>query len=588
MTPDRLAKAQDLLNRGRAADAATLLRAALKKDPTSVEARAMLGYALSCTGDFAQVEHLAKEGLRRAPGESRFMLLMVRSLRGQGRLDAAISEICAFDTQYPDDPLIAPELCDYLFDNGEYVEALARARKATKEGRMIGRFASIEASALHRLGRLDEAVASLRDHQRTNIADPGLAELLAVMLNYAEGVTPEESLAAHKRAARSVSEAAGGGIFKLSKPTDPEKRLRIAIASPDLRSHSVAFFAEPLIRHLDRSEFEVRCYHTGLTVDAFTRRIQQASDALVQLCGAVPLTIANTIYNDKADVLLDLAGLTVHGLNHVLALRPAPLQGTMIGYPATMGYSEVDFRIVDSNTDPAGADGHCVERLLRADPVFLCYTPPPEYPPVTQGPADANGFITFGTFNALTKINDGSLRFFASVLNAVPGSRFIFKVSHKLSEASTADLHARVFVSGIDPARTEFLAWRPERRDHLADLARCDIALDPFPYHGTTTTCEAMLMGIPTISRIGNRHVSRVSLTLNSAVGLADLCATTPDAALAAAVKLANDPSRLRTIRANLRATLLASPLCDGAAYGKRVGNLIREAWRHRCANPKA
>jgi predicted O-linked N-acetylglucosamine transferase (SPINDLY family) len=243
----------------------------------------------------------------------------------------------------------------------------------------------------------------------------------------------------------------------------------------------------------------------------------------------------------------------------------------------------MDVRLVDSLTDPVGSESHCTERLVRLDPSFLCYRPPADAPPVQPPPSARAGHVTFGSFNATSKLNGRVIGLWSRVLERVPASRLVLK-AHSL-----ADHEFRKFVTssfqkhGIDPARLDCLPATKSLPDHFATYARVDIALDPFPYHGTTTTCEAAFMGVPIVTLQGPMHHTRVGVSLLRTLGLSDLIATSEDEYVALAAALAGDAARLATTRAGLRQTLLASPLGDANAFATRFAGAMRELWREFC-----
>jgi predicted O-linked N-acetylglucosamine transferase (SPINDLY family) len=224
------------------------------------------------------------------------------------------------------------------------------------------------------------------------------------------------------------------------------------------------------------------------------------------------------------------------------------------------------------------------EKPLRIDAPFLCYEPPGDAPDVEPTLAcEREGRVTFAAFNAMLKLNDATLELWAKVLKATPGSRLLVKSVQSQDGETNDSAAARFERAGIPKDRMEWLPHTAGQREHLAVYNRCDIALDPFPYHGTTTTCEAMLMGVPTVSLVGRAHVGRVGLTLARAVGNQDLCTDTPEAFVATATQLAKDVERLRHERETLRGRLLGGALCDRAGYALRIARAIRAVWCERC-----
>jgi predicted O-linked N-acetylglucosamine transferase (SPINDLY family) len=252
-----------------------------------------------------------------------------------------------------------------------------------------------------------------------------------------------------------------------------------------------------------------------------------------------------------------------------------------IGYPNTTGVPAVDWRVVDSITDPPGSEHLCTERLLRLDPCFLCYSPPQEAPEPALPEADAP--ITFGSFNNAAKIGPTSIELWARVLKAVPGSRLLLKSQTLSDAAGRARIEKRFAQAGIEASRLELVAYSKTRQEHLELYKRVHVALDTTPYNGTTTTCEALWMGVPVLTTLGDRHAARVSASLLHAAGHPELVAKDADAFVQLAASLAQDRARLATLRTNLRGELRASPLCDAPAYAARFHAAIRDCWKQWC-----
>jgi predicted O-linked N-acetylglucosamine transferase (SPINDLY family) len=356
------------------------------------------------------------------------------------------------------------------------------------------------------------------------------------------------------------------------------ERLRIGFISPDLRGHSVAFFTEAILEHLDRWRFDVYVYRTGGETDAVTERLMTYPATWRDMRRMLPNDRLKGLLADRCHVLVEMSGLTLGNSLQLLSRRPAPVMVSYAGYPNTTGCRFIDARIVDTITDPPGSEAWHVERLIRIEPPFLCYRPPADAPGVSPRPEGSTR--TFGCFGFPGKYNARVLGLWAKVLEACPGSRLALK-SQTFKDAGVPGLTRGLLArAGLDPARVDILEPTPGLAEHLATYAGVDVALDTYPYHGTTTTCEAMLMGVPTVTLVGGAHVSRVGLSLLSAVGLSDLCARTDEEFVRTAAALMQDAARRRSLRESLRAGLLASPLCDGPAFAARFAGGIEEACR--------
>lgn len=359
------------------------------------------------------------------------------------------------------------------------------------------------------------------------------------------------------------------------EPRGGRTLIRIGIVSADLRAHSVAFFLEPLLEHMDRSRFEVFVYHINKLEDATTERLKKHAARWWLRNNATGEEIARAVAKDGCDVLLDLGGHTQPQGVIGASLRPAPVQITWLGYPNTTGVREVGHRIVDSVTDPSpAADALATESLVRLDPCFLCYQPPMDAPAPAPLPAPGSP-ITFVSFNSLQKITPRVARLWARMLDGVPGARLLLKMTNLVEADLQRDVRARLVSWGLPADRTQILLSLESRTDHLASYGQAHIALDTFPYHGTTTTCEALWMGVPVVTLAGDRHAARVSASLLTAIGAPELIASTEDEFVEVAVTLAGDRERLTRYRTSLRGMVRASPLCDAPAFAKRFGDAV-------------
>ncbi|HEY1108182.1 MAG TPA: hypothetical protein VGE76_06110, partial [Opitutaceae bacterium] len=373
---------------------------------------------------------------------------------------------------------------------------------------------------------------------------------------------------------------------ELPNERDAERRLRVAILSPDLREHSCAYFLEPLLAHLDRERFEVYLYHDHFREDAVSARLKTYAAQWRNFIGQPAPVVEKAIRADCPDILIDLAGHT--GMSARLPLfakRLAPVQMTYLGYPDTTGLPAMDYRLTDGIADPEGeADAFATERLVRFSSCAWSYNPPATAPEVAAPPSAARGSITFGCFNTLGKITDETLAVWARLLGSVSGSRLLLKAAGLGEPEERARLHTRLAAAGFASDAVELLERTPDTASHLALYRRVDIALDTWPYHGTTTTCEALWMGVPVISLRGDRHVSRVGASLLTAVGREKWIADSPEDYLTRARDLASDLPRLAATRDGLRDQLRQSALCDHAGQAARFGAALRACWVEWCA----
>jgi predicted O-linked N-acetylglucosamine transferase (SPINDLY family) len=296
--------------------------------------------------------------------------------------------------------------------------------------------------------------------------------------------------------------------------------------------------------------------------------------------------LADRIRADRIDILVELAGHTRGSRLLACAHRPAPVQIGYIGYPHTTGVAAIDYRITDHLADPDGFDEHYCETLIRLPRCFLAYAMPRHAGEIGPPPLQRNGYVTFGSFNNLAKINRRVIALWAEILHRVDGAQLVLKSAGTGDAETKAALAAAFAAEGIQAERLRTLPPEAEAQHHLALYNEIDIALDPFPYNDTTTTCEALWMGVPVITLIGDRHAGRVGASLLSAIGFEAGIAATPDDYVLTAHLLASQPELLATARRNLRSAMARSPLCDHPGHARAVEEAYRAVWQIRCAQP--
>lgn len=433
-------------------------------------------------------------------------------------------------------------------------------------------------------GRLADAGALYRAALSQRPDFSGVHSNLLLTLNYMDGIPQQAIFEAHCEFA--ARHAPPPDPARPANPRDPERRLRIAYVSPDLRTHAVAVFLEPLLRYHDRKIFEVFAYAEVAQPDAVTARLRTLTDGWRSTVGLSDAALADLIRQDGIDIVIDLAGHTANNRLLALARRPAPVQVSYLGYPATTGLPAFGYRLTDAVTEPPGtAERYYTERLVRLPNSLWCYQPADDMPAVSPLPALARGQVTFGSFNNFAKIGPRVIALWARVLAAVPGARLALLCA---SDAETQDRIAAQFaVHGIARERLT-LYGREVRAAYLQRFAQADIALDPFPCNGGTTTCDALWMGLPVVSLIGDTFLSRASYSVLCAAGCETFAQASEDDYVACCVDLARNLSRLATLRATLRDRLQRAPLLDGPLLAANVEHALREMWRHWCAEAPA
>lgn len=481
-------------------------------------------------------------------------------------------------------PDYAPALCNLglaLLPDGKFDEAHACFTRALASDPSLTQALVGRSLAWQQSYHMEAAAAG---YAEALARDPGHHEARSarlLTLNYLDNRSRAEIFADHLAFGRAAAPAKGSP--RASFAIDPsKKRLRLAFLSPDLRAHSVAYFLEPLLQHFDRERFEIVLYHDHFQVDAMSERLRSHVSLWRNFVGLPHGIVEQQIRTDAPDILVDLAGHTGWNRLPVFARRVAPVQISYLGYPNTTGLDTMDFRFVDAITDPDDEDQRFhTERLIRFAPTAWSYAPPLAAPEISP-PRAAGEPVTFGSFNNFAKVSETTLALWSRILAAVPNSRILLK-GHGLQQAEIAStLMPRLKSQAIDPARIELLGRTPNIASHLALYARMDVALDPFPYHGTTTTCEALWMGVPVVTLYGDRHAARVSASLLTAASHPEWIARTPDEYVSISAALAADREKLGALRRTLRDDLRRGPLLDHAGQARRFADALLDCWRAR------
>ena len=439
------------------------------------------------------------------------------------------------------------------------------------------------ANAFRAQGRLEEAI---NDYRKVLALKPDFIaahhNLLFTLI--CAGHEPAEILQEHLAFQQLHAEPLARSLPPHGNTPEPERKLRVGYVSADFKIHSVAYFIEPVLQHHDPERFEVYAYYNHRRHDAVTQRLRGYCRQWRDIVGMSDEQVADRIRSDGIDILVDLGGHTADNRLLVFARKPAPVQVSWIGYPATTGLTALDYRLTDGLADPVGqAEAFHTEQLVRLPECFSCYRPPEPCPEVTPLPARVNGRVTFGSFNNFAKITPQVLALWAQILRAVPGSRLLLKACGLGEAEMQGRVHAVFAAAGVEAGRVVLFGNDPTIEDHLQRYGQVDIGLDPFPYNGTTTTCEALWMGVPVITLAGQAHAGRVGVSLLSNVGLAEFIAADPQDYVGIAVRLAGDHERLEALRAGMRARLRASPLLDAPRLTRHLEAAYREMWGRWC-----
>jgi predicted O-linked N-acetylglucosamine transferase (SPINDLY family) len=388
-------------------------------------------------------------------------------------------------------------------------------------------------------------------------------------------------LAEHRQWAGKFAAPLAQEIARHQNDRTPDRRLRIGYVSPDLRLHPVGRFLLPLLAQHNHKAFEIVAYSSVRRSDAITDRLRSYVDVWENITGLTDAEAAAKIRADRIDVLVDLSLHMAQNRMLLFARKPAPVQATWLGYVGTTGLSTMDYRLSDPHLDPPGqGDESYVEKTLRLPHSFWCYQAPDASPDVNELPALSNGCVTFGCLNNFCKVTAPTLELWASLLRQVPGSRLVI---HANAGSHQEIVRQRFVSAGVEGSRIRFVASQ-RMEDYFAQYGQLDLALDPFPYGGGTTTCDALWMGVPVVTLAGRTAVGRAGVSLLSNLGLPELIAQTPEQYLSIARNLAADLPRLAQLRRQLRPMMQASVLMDAPRFAAEMEAAYRQMWIAWCA----
>lgn len=539
--------------------------------PNEIAVLANLAGAKAGKRDFAAAAEIYAEAFARAPGDRRLRVAFADALARAKRPEAALA---LFAHPYDGDPLDRigrHDLALALHEIGETDRGEKLLRDLPDTARDDETFRLLAVFAGHRWA-IGEVVTLLRAQAQGAPPSPRRRSAVLFAAHYDESESDESLFDRHR--AWGVETAAAIPAKPGKRPKPPVSRLRVGFLSPDFVSHSVARFFAAALAGRDRARTQFLLYADVAAPDPVTARFKAAADKWHDVYGQDDDAVAALIAADPPDVLVDLAGHTYGNRLGVFARKPAPLQATWLGYPDTTGLPTIDWRLVDAITDPPGrADLLATEKLIRIDGCFLCFEPPHQAFDLTRRAGEGP---VFGSFNALNKMGPSTIALWARALAAVPESRLLLKSA----ELARADVRARVAEAyaahGIAPDRLILKARMDDVESHLSAYAAMDVALDPLLYNGTTTTCEALSMGVPVVTLPGTRHAARVGASLLTASGFTEGLASSPEDYVVRAAELAKDRAR---DRAAMRAKFEKSALCDAPGFARRFEAALRSAF---------
>jgi len=570
-----------LMDKGKADEAVACYRRALELKPGYAEAHNNLGNVFRDQGKLDEAVPCYRRALELKPDFAEAYNNLGAVFHDQGNLEEAVACYHRALQLKPDYAGAHSNLGNAWKDQGKLDEALACCRRALQLKPDYAEAYNNLGNSWKDQGRLDEALACYRRALQLKPDYAAAHSNLLSTLQYCAGVTPRALAEAHAEYDRQHAAPLGGIIAQRASVRGRQGRLRLGFVSPDLGRHPVGYFLVRVLETLGQSEQETICYSDRIIKDDLTRRLQAAATRWRDVIGMSDQRLAEQIRSDSIDILFDLAGHTAHNRLLAFARKPAPIQVTWAGYVGTTGLRAMDYILADRYEIPPESEAYYCEKVLRMPDGYVCYDPPADAPPVAPLPALARGQLTMGCFNNPTKITPQVIEVWAKILRRLPGARLVLKFKG-WDDRSVAGRFAEMFaLHAIDPGRLELLGHSPHA-ELLAEYHRIDLALDPFPYSGGLTTCEALWMGVPVVTCPGATFASRHSLSHLSNVGLTETIAHDLDEYVELAVSLAGDLPHLAALRGGLRQRMAASPLCEGKRFAANLLSMLHDLWEKR------
>jgi predicted O-linked N-acetylglucosamine transferase (SPINDLY family) len=606
-----LARAQRLHQNGELAEAETIYRDVLAQNPHHAGALHLLGMLACSAGQWDAAADLLGQLVRLTPESHEAHNNLGVALQRTRNFPAAVAAHQKAIALRPDSGAAYFNLGIALKSNGQLREALAAFQNTIRLmpqnadafanlGNAFGELAQVDAAiaayrqaillqpdhfiahnnlgmGLRQIGEFHDAIAEFTRAIELNPSSPSPHHNLILAMHYHPSHTAAEIGAETRRWNQQHAAAFSAGIAPHTNDPTPDRRLRVGYVSPDFRDHVAGWNLLPLLRAHDRRQFEIFCYSNVARPDSVTEEIRCHTDSWQDIRGWTDARAAGQIRDDRIDILVDLAVHTAGNRLLLFARKPAPVQVTYLGYCGTTGLATMDYRLSDPHLDPPGADLSCYsEQTIHLPSSYWCYEPGGQYSDVAAPPLLSNGFVTFGCLNNFAKVSPDAMKLWASVLAAVPNSRLLV---HCPDTSHRPRVLEKFAAAGLDPDRLELIG-RKSRADYFQTYHRIDVALDPFPFGGGITTCDALWMGVPVISLSGNTAVGRGGRSILSNIGLPELVAYSPDEY----VHLASQARRWTELRPGLRDRMKASPLMDAQVFARNIEAVYRSMWRNWCA----
>ena len=554
---------------------------AIALKPDYAEAHNNLGEALKNLGRPSEAEASYREAIALRPDLAAGHINLAATLIALGRVSEAEASCRQAIALEPDFAEAHNNLGANLIALGRVSEAEASCRQAIALKPDYSEAHNNLGIALKDGGYPSEAEASFRQALALKPGDTEAHSNLLFCMNYADNPSV---MAAVKEAliyGENVSRKASNKFTSWWCSQSPDK-LKLGFVSGDLLNHPVGYFLEGLLSHIDQSRFELIAYTSTPTEDELTARIKTHFKLWRPLFGKSDEAAAKLIHNDGVHILIDLAGHTGHNQLPVFAHKPAPVQLTWLGYCGTTGVQEIDYLLGDAYATPVSEDNQFIESIWRMPESYICLTPPSKEVKIDTPPFQLNGYVTFGSFNNLPKVTDAVVALWARILSAVEHSRLLLKAKQFNDQRTVHATLARFLKCGITADRLVIEGTKPTYIDHLEAYNRVDIALDTFPYNGVTTSAEAMWMGVPVITKRGDRFIAHNGETIAINSGQSGWIAQDENDYVLKAKLFASDLNALAKTRSCLRAQVLASPLFDSKRFARHFEDAMTKMWQAR------
>ncbi|HTW93459.1 MAG TPA: tetratricopeptide repeat protein [Tepidisphaeraceae bacterium] len=564
---------------GRIEEAADFFRRAVAARADFVDARFDLGMALAKLGRTEEAIEAYRGLLGVKPDHLQALHNLANALANSGRNEEAKALYRRGLAQNPDFAPLHYNLAVTLEEEERLEEAIAHYRQAVALKKDFAAAQDNLGVALGGTHEIDQAMACYRRAMELEPANAKYHNNLIFMMNYHAGSTARDILEETRRWNARHAAPLRGLIEEHRNDRRADRPIRVGYVSSDFRQHACAHFLFPLLRHHDRERFEIFCYASAPRSDDFTRQFREMPLAWRDIAPMNDTDAASLIRRDTIDILVDL---NLHSGNNRLTLfarKPAPVQVTWLGYPGTTGVETIDYRVSDPYLDGPASETDYSERTIYLPSTFWCYDPKSEEPAATEAARGRNGVLTFGCLNGMRKFNGALIGLWSKVLKEVSDARMLIRVPAEATRQWMLEHFAR---NGIGAQRIEFVGGAA-RGEYLRTYHRIDICLDTLPYNGHTTSFDALWMGVPVVTLVGDRVVGRAALSQLSNLGLSELAARTEEEFVKIAAGLARDGQRLEELHRTLRGRMERSPLMDGAAFARGMERIFSDIWAKWC-----